>query len=71
MDNASISLTAETPARFMMLINDANGNLIERKEFSSASELHEQLNVQSYPPGLYTVTFSNSKGRIAKQFVKQ
>jgi hypothetical protein len=56
---------------FWVLLNDVQGNLLQKLTYSGVSEIRTALDIQHLSAGIYTVTVSNSKGSFTKKLVKQ
>jgi hypothetical protein len=69
-DFVRIAMKAEVPGDYIMLMNDVSGRLWHRQEFSSVTEIAQQVEMSSMPPGLYTITMTNREGVITEQLMK-
>ncbi len=70
-DFVSVEIKAPQAADFLLLVNDAQGRLVERRVFEKTNTVSASLDVRSLPAGVYTLTLSTRDGMSARQFVKQ
>lgn len=71
LDFLKVNASAAQPAEFHLLLNDANGRLLEHQQFDKTTDLSASLDLRSYPAGIYSLTVSNGTGSLTKQIVKQ
>lgn len=64
-------IKVEVADDFWVLLNDVQGNLLQKLTYSGVSEIRTALDIQHLSAGIYTVTVSNSKGSFTKKLVKQ
>lgn len=70
-DFVKIAWSAPTPDDFWVLLNDAQGRLIDRKTIKETAQGDVQFDLTKLPPGIYSLTVSGKKGHLTKKFVKQ
>jgi hypothetical protein len=56
---------------FWILLNDAQGVLLQKEIVSGVSEFEKTLKIRNLPAGTYTLTVAGAKGAVARKFVKQ
>jgi hypothetical protein len=59
------------PTDFLLLVNDVQGRLVERQEFSKTNALSASIDVRALLTEVYSLTLSTKDGMLTKQFVKQ
>ena len=62
--------TAQT-ADFLLLVNDAQGRLVERIVFEKTNSVNTSVDLKELPTGVYTLTVSTSEGVTSQKIVKQ
>lgn len=67
----NIKATILQPSDFLILINDAQGMLVERRVVEKTSLLNAQFDLHSQPAGAYTVTICTEHGSLTRRFLKQ
>jgi photosystem II stability/assembly factor-like uncharacterized protein len=70
-DKIKVSVTAEAPARYLILLNDINGHLVYRSENVIDGHWTHDINVASLPAGTYMLTIANQAGVRTESIVKQ
>lgn len=70
-DFVKIVWSAPTPDDFWMLLNDAQGRLIDRKTIEKTLQGNARFDLRGLPTGVYSLTVSSAKGYLTKKFVKQ
>ncbi len=70
-DFVLINVKTSQPADFLLLVNDAQGRLIERWVFEKTNSLNVMLDVHGWVPGVYSVTVSTVKGTAVSKIVKK
>jgi Secretion system C-terminal sorting domain/Photosynthesis system II assembly factor YCF48 len=68
-----INITLKSPKNndFWLLLNDASGRLIAKKEFEKVEEIAHSFAVNGLAAGIYTVTVSSAEGLVSRQVVVQ
>jgi hypothetical protein len=68
-----INITLKSPKKsdFWLLLNDASGRLIAKKEFEKVEEIAHSFEVKGLAAGVYTVTVSSAEGLVSRQVVVQ
>ncbi|MBK8562187.1 MAG: T9SS type A sorting domain-containing protein [Saprospiraceae bacterium] len=66
-----VEVLAPSASDFGILVNDANGRLLERKEINGTTRISQQFDLSGYAAGTYWVTVSNLHGSQTVQVVKQ
>src|SRR5690606_24108490 len=70
-DQLRVQIETAEPAEFTLLLNDAQGRLIDRKTIDKSAQGNAQFDLSTLTPGVYTLTVSSGKGYLTKKFVKQ
>jgi len=70
-DFVRIDWSAPVPGDFWVLLNDAQGRLIDHKTINQTAQGNAQFELTNRPAGIYTLTVSSEKGCLTKKFVKQ
>ena len=70
-DFIKISVTAEAPDRYLILLNDINGKLVYRSENVLDGQWTKEINIASLPAGTYTLTIATNTGIRSESVVKQ
>jgi len=70
-DQLRVQIETAEPAEFTLLLNDAQGRLIDRKTIEKTAQGNAQFDLRTLPSGIYTLTVSSVKGYLTKKFVKQ
>ncbi len=66
-----VEVAAPSASDFWVLVNDANGKLVERKEFNEMAQISQQFDLSGYATGTYWMTVSNLHGSHTVQVLKQ
>ena len=70
-DFASVHVKTAQPFDFLLLLNDAQGRLVERQVFPKTDTFSTTLDLQALPSGLYTLTVSTREGAVVRKVLKQ
>lgn len=70
-DFVKIEWSAPAPDNFWVLLNDAQGRLIDHKTINKTAQGNAQFDLSRLPVGVYSLTVSSSKGCLTKKVVKQ
>lgn len=70
-DFVSVKVKMPKPADFLLLVNDAQGRLVERRVFEKTDLVNAAVDLRSWAPGLYSVTVSTAEGSLARKVLKQ
>ncbi|HRI61977.1 MAG TPA: T9SS type A sorting domain-containing protein [Saprospiraceae bacterium] len=70
-DQLNVQIKTAEPAEFVLLLNDLQGRLIDRKTIEKTALGNAQFDVNGLPAGVYSLTVSSSKGYLTKKVVKQ
>ena len=70
-DFASVQVKTAQPFDFLLLLNDAQGRLVERQVFPKTDTFSTTLDLQALPSGLYTLTVSTREGAVVRKVLKQ
>lgn len=70
-DQMRVQIETKEPAEFILLLNDAQGRLIDRKTIDKTAQGNARFDLNNLPAGIYTLTVSSGKGYLTKKFVKQ
>ncbi|MCC6724932.1 MAG: T9SS type A sorting domain-containing protein [Saprospiraceae bacterium] len=66
-----VEVKVPSASDFWILVNDANGKLVERKEINQATLINQQFDLSGYATGTYFITVSNPHGSQTVQVLKQ
>jgi hypothetical protein len=69
-DFIKISVTAEAPDRYLILLNDINGKLMYRSENVLDGQWIKEINMASLPAGTYMLTIATKAGVRTETIVK-
>lgn len=69
-DFIKITVTAGTPDRYLILINDISGKLVYRSETVKDGQWTEEINIASLPAGTYTLSIATTTGVRTESVVK-
>jgi hypothetical protein len=56
---------------FWILLNDAQGVLLQKEIVSGVAEFEKTLKIRNLPAGTYTLTIAGANGSVTRKFVKQ
>ncbi|MCB9040069.1 MAG: T9SS type A sorting domain-containing protein [Lewinellaceae bacterium] len=70
-DFASVQVKTAQPLDFLLLLNDAQGRLVERQVFQKTDSFSASLGLQALPAGWYTLTVSTREGVVVRKVLKQ
>lgn len=70
-DFVSVHVKTPQPTDFLLLVNDAQGRLVERREISKTDLVATEIDFTGLAEGVYLVTVSAREGCISSQIVKQ
>jgi len=70
-DLLQVQIEVAEPAAFVLLLNDMQGQLIERKVLEKTALGNAQFNISQLPAGMYTLTVSSEKGHLTRPVSKQ
>jgi len=70
VDYINISLCKTNDDDFLILLNDIDGKLLEKRELNHVKNVHERMDMSRYAKGMYTITVSNRKGTVSKKIIK-
>lgn len=70
-DQLRVQIKTAEPVEFTLLLNDAQGRLIDRKTIDKTAEGNAQFDLTNFPAGIYTLTVSSEKGYLTQKIVKQ
>ncbi len=69
-DVLRVQIEVAEPAEFVLLLNDMQGRLIERKVLEKTAAGNVQFNLNHLPAGVYFVTVSSIKGHLTRTISK-
>jgi len=69
-DVVRVQVRAHESADFLLLLNDAQGNLLRSISVDGVDGFDKDLIVSDLPAGVYTVTVSTAKGSVSRQLTK-
>lgn len=70
-EHLQVRVQVAEPASFTLLLNDAQGKLMERKTLEPSADIQTDFDVHRLPAGVYTLTVSSEKGFLTRKIVKQ
>lgn len=70
-DLMHVRIQVADPTVFTLLLNDAQGKLIERKTLEPTADASATFDIHRLPAGAYTLTVSSEKGFLTKKVIKQ
>ncbi len=70
-DFISVKVKTAQAADFLLLVNDAQGRLVERRVFEKTNLVNVSLDLRSLPAGMYSVTLSTAGGVAIRKVLKQ
>ncbi len=70
-DFVSIHVKSVQPTDFLLLVNDAQGRLVERREFRKTNLVDAKIDLSRLAAGVYSVTVTTTTGVTTHQIVKQ
>jgi photosystem II stability/assembly factor-like uncharacterized protein len=70
-DILQVQIEVSKPAAFVLLLNDLQGRLIERKTLDQTAQGNATFDISRLPAGMYTLTVSSDKGRLTRTVSKQ
>lgn len=70
-ERLQVRVQVAEPAAFTLLLNDAQGKLVERKLLVPSADAQTDFDVHRLPAGTYTLTVSTEKGFLTRKFIKQ
>jgi photosystem II stability/assembly factor-like uncharacterized protein len=69
-DVVQVRVETVLPTEFVLLLNDAQGRLIERRELDKTAEGNARFDLSRLPTGMYTLTVSSPNGYRAQTVCK-
>lgn len=69
-DVLQVQIEVAEPTEFVLLLNDMQGRLIERKVLEKTAAGNVQFSLNHLPAGVYTVTVSSIKGHLTRTVSK-
>ncbi len=70
-DVLRVNVQAQESGDFWILLNDAQGVLLQKEIVSEVSEFEKTLEIKNLPVGTYTLTIAGVKGSLTRKFIKQ
>jgi hypothetical protein len=70
-DVVQLSLQAPQPGRYAIQVNDSRGRLLSRQLTDFVTDWDTELDLSTYPAGVYTITISNDLGKTSRKVVKE
>lgn len=70
-DVVELSLEGPRPSRYAIQLHDSQGRLLSQQSTEVVTSYHTQLDLSSYPAGMYSVTISNESGKTSRTLVKE
>ena len=66
-----VQIEVAEPTDFVLLLNDLQGRLIERKTLDQTAQGSARFDISRLPAGLYTLTVSCEKGHLTRTVSKK
>ncbi len=70
-DVVQLSLQAPQPGRFAIQVNDSRGRLLSQQLTDFVTDWDTELDLSTYPAGVYSITISNDLGKTSRKVVKE
>lgn len=69
-DVATVEVEVEQPCTFLLLLNDTQGRLINRRLIDHTTRANARFDLENLPNGTYILTISTENGHAVRQIIK-